>query len=116
MLLGHLRTPVGHEAAVSDPTQCAALLALLVEDTELVDTLTAEPVEEADVDWSTENDPERQPAEGTRHADTGREKTVLVPEYYCRDPRASGLTLVDFRARAQRAVRGFDGPASVAGA
>ena len=45
--LRHLRTPDNHEAsetAVADPTQSTVVL--LVEDTEPVDTVTAEPVDE----------------------------------------------------------------------
>jgi ParB family chromosome partitioning protein len=60
VLLRHLRTPDSHEAtqaAVTDPAHWAVLL---VEDTMLVDTLTGEQVDEADVDWSTEHHPERQ--------------------------------------------------------
>jgi ParB family transcriptional regulator, chromosome partitioning protein len=68
--LRHLQDSDGHEvteAAVTDPTQWAVLL---VEDTVLVDAVTAEPVDEGDIDWNTEHRPERQPAEGSRHADT----------------------------------------------
>jgi len=67
--LRHLRTPDNHEAsetAVADPIQSTVVL--LVEDTEPVDTVTAEPVDEQTSTgapktiWSA-NLP------GTRHAD-----------------------------------------------
>jgi ParB family chromosome partitioning protein len=106
VLLRHLRTPNSHEAtqaAVTDPAHWAVLM---VEDTVLVDTVTGEPVDEADVDWSTEHHPERQPAEGARHADTVMDKTVWAPEYYCRDPQACGLALADFLTRTEPIVHG----------
>jgi ParB family chromosome partitioning protein len=78
----------------------------MVEDTMLVDTVTGEPVDEADVDWSTEHHPEQVPAEGARHADTVMDKTVWAPEYYCRDPQACGLTPAEFLTRAEPIVHG----------
>jgi ParB family chromosome partitioning protein len=72
----------------------------------LVDAVTGEQVDEADVDWSTEHHPERQPDEGARHADTVMDKTVWAPEYYCRDPQACALTLADFLTRAEPIVHG----------
>jgi ParB family transcriptional regulator, chromosome partitioning protein len=101
VLLRYLRTADGHDvtdAAVTDPAQRAVLL---VEDTELVDTHTGESVDDDDIDWSTEHQPQRQPAEGTRHANSVVEKTVWVPEYYCRDPHGCGLAPADFLTRAE---------------
>jgi ParB family chromosome partitioning protein len=106
VLLRHLRTPDSHEAtqaAVTDPAHWAVLM---VEESVLVDTVTGEPVDEADVDWSTEHRPEQQPDEGARHADTVMDKTVWAPEYYCRDPQACALTLADFLTRAEPIVHG----------
>jgi ParB family chromosome partitioning protein len=84
------------EAEVTDPAHWAVLM---VEDTVLVDTDTGEPVDEDDIDWSTEHQPDRKPADGARHASTVMETTVWQPEYYCTDPEACGLTLVEFLTR-----------------
>ena len=104
MLLRHLRTGDGQEAteaAVTDPAQWAVLM---VEDTVLTDTDTGEPVGEDDVDWSTEHQPDREPVQGSRHANTVVETTVWQPEYYCTDPQACGLTLAEFPSRSSPIV------------
>ena len=108
VLLRYLRTADGHEAtlaAVTDPTRWAVLL---TEDTVLVDAATGEPVDEADVDWSTERAPDRQPEDGQRHAATVVEQSVWEPEYFCLDPAACGLALADFLASASPIVAGRD--------
>ena len=51
------------------------------------------------VDWDTEDQPDAEPAEGLRHANTVTETTVFVPEYYCLDYRAAGLTPQSWFAR-----------------
>ncbi len=102
----HLRTADGDdvtEAAVTEPTQWAVFM---VEDAVIVDAATGEPVDEDDVDWSTEHHPDRQPAEGMRHADTVMEKVEWQPEYYCLDPQACGLTLAEVLTRAKPVVAG----------
>jgi ParB family chromosome partitioning protein len=78
---------------VTDPTHWAVHL---VEETDFCDAATGEPVEEDDVDWRTEQYPEREPEDGLRHASTVVEKTVWQPEYFCLDPEACGLRLADF--------------------
>jgi ParB family chromosome partitioning protein len=101
----HLRTADGDdvtEAAVAEPTQWAVFM---VEDAMIVDAATGEPVDE-DVDWSTEHHPDRQPAEGMRHADTVVEKVEWQPQYYCLDPQACGLTLAEVLTRAKPIVAG----------
>jgi ParB family chromosome partitioning protein len=97
--LCYLRTADGQEAteaAVTDPAHWAVLM---TEDTVLVDADTGEPVDEADVDWSTEHQPDREPAQGARHANTVVETTVWQPECYCTDPQACGLARADFLTR-----------------
>ena len=74
---------------VTDPTHWAVLM---VEEVQLVAADTGDPVDDDDVDWSTEHHPEREPREGHRHAAGVVEKTVLSPQYYCLDPSACGLT------------------------
>lgn len=101
MLLRNLRTADDQEAtpaAITDPAHWAVWL---VEDTELVDSATGEPVDEGDVDWSTEHHPEREPAEGARHAASVVDKTVWSAEYYCRDPQAAGLAVAEFLVNAR---------------
>jgi hypothetical protein len=86
--LCHLRTPEGQkvtEAAVTDPAHWAVLM---FEDAVVVDAAGGEPVDEDQVDWTTEHHPDRQPADGTRHANTVVEKTVWRAEYFCADPTA----------------------------
>jgi ParB family chromosome partitioning protein len=93
--LGYLRTAAGEEAdeaAVSDPALWAVMLN---EEDGLIDVETGEPVKDDAVDWSTRDDPEAVPAEGLRHADTVKEVTLFVPEYYCIDYAAAGLVLDD---------------------
>jgi ParB family chromosome partitioning protein len=96
VLLRHLRTPDSQEAtvdAVTDPSQWAVHL---VEETYLADSTTGEPVEEDDIDWRTEHQPQREPEEGLRHASSVVERAVWRPEYYCLDAEACGLKLADF--------------------
>jgi ParB family transcriptional regulator, chromosome partitioning protein len=84
------------EAAVTDPAHWAVLL---VEDTVFVDAETGELVDETTIDWNTEDAPDAEPAEGMRHANTVKEAEAFVPEYYCTDYRAAGLTPEKFFAR-----------------
>lgn len=90
--LRHLVTAGGTEAdeqAVTNPAQWAVLL---YEDTALCDVQTGEQVDEDAVDWDSEDQPDATPAEGLRHANTVTETTVFMPEYFCLDYRAAGLT------------------------
>lgn len=95
VLLRYLRTPDSQEAtvdAVTDPSQWSVHL---VEETYYSDSATGEPVDEDEIDWSTEHHPQREPDEGLRHAATVVERPVWQPEYYCLDPQACGLRLAD---------------------
>lgn len=96
VLLRHLRTADGDiatEAAVVGPAHWAVFM---VEDSVLADAETGEAVDEDDVDWSTQHQPDREPAEDTRHANTVVDNTVWAPEYYCTNPEAAGLKPADF--------------------
>ena len=55
------------ETAIADPQYWAVRFD---EYTELVDTKTGEVVDEGSIDWDTEDDPDAQPAQGLRHADS----------------------------------------------
>jgi ParB family chromosome partitioning protein len=78
------------EDAVSNPAHWAVLL---YEDSGLVDVATGELVDEESVDWATEDDPDATPEEGKRHTNSVTDATVYVPEYFCLDAAAAGLTL-----------------------
>ncbi|MCX2715265.1 ParB/RepB/Spo0J family partition protein [Mycolicibacterium sp. J2] len=65
----------------------------LTDDCAYIDKTTGEEVPEDDIDWDTENDDDAEAAEGLRHASTITEKTVIVPEWYCLDYAAAGLSL-----------------------
>lgn len=97
--LNRLRTaedaPVD-ESAVTNPAHWAVLL---YESDGLVDAQTGEVVDEDDVDWATQDDPDAVPAEGLRPASTVSEVTVFVPQYFCRDYHAAGLTVDSWFAR-----------------
>ena len=81
--------PVDEQAA-TDP----ALWAVLIEEEDAwVDLETGQAVDDSDIDWNTEDDPEANPAEGMRHFNTVKDGTVYVPTYYCRNYAAAGLSL-----------------------
>ena len=82
--LRYLRTAEGEsvdEAVVTDPAQWAVLVQ---EEEAWVDAETGEVVDEATIDWETENNPEATPVEGMRHFNTIEEGTRM-----CRRSTAS---------------------------
>lgn len=81
---------VADETVVTDPAQWAVVL---YEEDGWVDVETGEVVEEHAVDWDTQHDGDATPAEGLRHASTVKEAVLFVPEYFCLDYAAAGLTL-----------------------
>jgi ParB family chromosome partitioning protein len=91
--LSYLRTAAGEEADETAVTNPALWAVMLNEEDGLVDVETGEAVEDDAVDWGTQDDPEAIPAEGLRHANTVKEVTLFVPEYYCIDYAAAGLAL-----------------------
>lgn len=78
------------ESVITDPTQWAVIL---YEEDGHADAETGEIVEAESIDWSTQDDPEAQPHEGFRHADSVVDKTIYVPEFFCTDYQAAGLQL-----------------------
>ena len=93
MELSYLRTLAGEEAdeaVVTDPSKWAVML---TEEDIWVDVETGETVDESTVDWDTQDDPEGAAADGPRHANTVKEATRFVPEYFCLDYAAAGLAL-----------------------
>jgi len=84
------------EAAVTDPAQWAVLL---YESTVLVDRTTGEPVDEDAVDWDTQGDDAATPEDGLRHANTVEDRESYLPEYFCLDYAAAGLSITQDRVR-----------------
>jgi ParB family chromosome partitioning protein len=78
------------EAAITDPAHWAVSL---YEEDGYADAETGEIVAGELIDWSTEDDPEGQPQEGFRHANSVVDKTIYVPEYFCTDYQSAGLAL-----------------------
>lgn len=78
------------ESVITDPTQWAVIL---YEEDGYADAETGEVVAAESIDWSTQDDPEAQPQEGFRHADSVVDKTIYVPEFFCTDYQATGLQL-----------------------
>jgi ParB family chromosome partitioning protein len=90
--LDQLRRPDGTDAGVADVTTPAQWAVLVGEDDVFVDKETGEVVDEDTIDWNTETDPDATPEKGLRHYDTVTEATGFVPEYFCLDYQAAGLT------------------------
>ena len=91
--LHDLRTADGEqatEAAMTDPAHWAVTL---YEEDGYADAETGEIIASESIDWSTQDDPEAQPQQGFRHADSVVDKTIYVPEYFCTDYQAAGLAL-----------------------
>jgi ParB family transcriptional regulator, chromosome partitioning protein len=64
--LRHLRTPDGDVASQDAVTNPAHWAILLVEREGFVDKATGQPVDEDDIDWTTEDHPSLEPVEGGR--------------------------------------------------
>ena len=111
--LRHLVTADGHDADEDSVTSPAHWAVLLYEDTGLVDATTGEPVDEQTIDWDTEGNAEATPAEGMRHADSVTDATVYVPEYFCLDAAAAGLTTSSVFQRNAGLLTGDDQAATV---
>lgn len=73
---------------------------------EYADRESGEVVEEDAVDWDTEGDPGAVPEDGLRHADTVVERTAFEPNWYCLDPEAAGVQVLEsFVRNAQWAAK-----------
>ncbi len=108
--LDQLRDADGNE--LEGPTDNPEHWAVYVDDVTAFVDESGEPVDETTIDWSTEGKPDKEPAEGKRHADTVREDTTWQPLWYCLDPEAAGLTVSDRFAGLSSAQAGLkkDGP------
>jgi ParB family transcriptional regulator, chromosome partitioning protein len=83
---------------------------------ELVDTKTAEVIDEDAIDWDTQDNPDAEPAEGLRHADSVEERPTYAPdEWYCLNPEAAGLQIsATYQRNAEWAARDRSGESHTA--
>jgi len=72
---------------------------LLVEEEQFFDVDSDAPVDEESVDWSTRWNRSRSAAEGSRHFDSVVSRWTVVPEFFCTDLPAAGLSLTEEAAR-----------------
>ncbi|WP_396908320.1 ParB/RepB/Spo0J family partition protein [Mycolicibacterium sp.] len=82
--------------AITNPQHWGLVLEEFVE---YADVETGETVDEADIDWHTEDDPHSEPDEGYRHRNSVIERTVFDPAWYCLDPEAAGLSVTEHYQR-----------------
>jgi ParB family chromosome partitioning protein len=76
--------------SVTDPSLWAVRID---EESVYTDRETGDVVDEATIDWNTEGQPDAEPIEGLRHADSVLETVGFVAvDYYCLDTAAAGLT------------------------
>ena len=82
---------------------------LLEEFTEYVDS-QGDVVDEGDIDWDTEGNPDAEPEEGLRHADSVVERAAFAPEWFCLNPEGAGVQVNEmYRRNAERLARGRSG-------
>jgi ParB family chromosome partitioning protein len=74
---------------ITDPQHWAVRLE---EYTEYVDA-DGNVIDEGDIDWDTEGEPDAEPEEGLRHADSVVERTAFEPEWFCLNPEAAGVRI-----------------------
>ena len=67
------------ESVITDPQHWAVRLD---EYTEYVDA-DGNVIDEDDIDWDTEGEPDAEPEEGLRHADSVGERPAFAPEWFC---------------------------------
>ncbi|MEW5811509.1 MAG: ParB N-terminal domain-containing protein [Actinomycetota bacterium] len=110
----YLRTSEGEALPADIEKKPEHWVVYLVEEDGLVDNETGAVVDESDIDWDTQDDEDATPAEGLRHASTVTEKTFVVPEWYCRDYEAAGLTITPSlqESMARRGAPQVDGSAA----
>ena len=77
------------ESVITDPQHWAVRLE---EYTEYVDA-DGNVIDEGDIDWDTEGEPDAEPEEGLRHADSVVERTAFAPEWFCLNPEAAGVRI-----------------------
>ena len=94
------------ESVITDPQHWAVLLE---EFTEYVDS-QGDVVDEGDIDWDTEGNPDAEPEEGLRHADSVVERAAFAPEWFCLNPEGAGVQVNEmYRRNAERLARGRSG-------
>ena len=53
----------------------------------------------AEIDWDTEGEPDAEPAEGLRHANSVMERAAFAPEWFCLSPEGAGLQVTEMYQR-----------------
>lgn len=82
------REPTPEQIAATDPRLVGVYLS---EDEQVIDPDTGEEVDADTVDWDTDDDPELEPSDGLRHANTVTRVAVWSPEWFCTDAGKLGL-------------------------
>ena len=77
------------ESVITDPQHWAVRLE---ECTEYVDA-DGNVIAEGDIDWDTEGEPDAEPEEGLRHADSVVERTAFAAEWFWLNPEAAGVRI-----------------------
>jgi ParB family transcriptional regulator, chromosome partitioning protein len=93
-----LRTADGQPVDEADPAIVAnpQHWSVILDEESVFTDAEGNRVDETEIDWSTEGDPEATPEEGKRHADSITETTEFVPSaYFCHNPDAEGLTVTE---------------------
>jgi ParB family transcriptional regulator, chromosome partitioning protein len=104
---GHDGEPEGvDEAVITDPQHWAVRLD---EYTEYVDA-DGNVIDEGEIDWDTEDEPDAEPAEGLRHANAVTERAAFAPEWFCLSPEGAGLQVNEmYQRNAEWAARDRSG-------
>ena len=50
-------------------------------------------VDEGEIDWDSEDEPDAEPTEGLRHANSVTERAAFAPEWFCVNPEGAGLQI-----------------------
>jgi ParB family chromosome partitioning protein len=79
------------DTVITDPQHWAVRLEEFIEYADAEGNV----VDEDQIDWDTEGDPDAVPEEGLRHADSVVERTAFAPEWFCVNPEAAGLQVTE---------------------
>ncbi|MCV7200831.1 ParB N-terminal domain-containing protein [Mycolicibacterium peregrinum] len=93
LAIEYLLTADGERVTTAAVTEPAHWAAMLYEEDGYTDAETGEIVDEDSIDWTTRDDDEATPEEGTRHFNSVVQTTIYSPDWYCLDYQAAGLQL-----------------------
>jgi ParB family chromosome partitioning protein len=111
----YLRTADGAEVPEDCEKKPEHWAVVLTEDYAYVNAESGEPVDADDLDDATEYDEDAEPAEGLRHYSSVTEETVLVPEWFCLNPDAAGVEIIESVREAHNRRRSHDDTAAEVG-